>query len=96
MLDKLTLEDFAPRLAEIFRLEMPDGGSMDLRLVEAAGVGGTPNRRPPFSLVFEGAAEPILAQAVYPLHHDDMGTLEIFLVPIGPGGASMRYESVFT
>ncbi|MEE8522658.1 MAG: hypothetical protein V3T72_01905, partial [Thermoanaerobaculia bacterium] len=87
---------FSPRLEEIFRLEIPDGGSMELRLVEAVAVGGTAADRDPFSVVFEGEKEPILAQATYRLHHDGMGTLELFLVPLGPIGDGVRYESVFT
>jgi hypothetical protein len=96
MLDKLTVEDFQPRLEETFRLDRPDGDSMDLRLVEAAGTGGTPTHRQPFSVVFEGPPEPILGQSIYRLHNDAMGTLEIFLVPLGLIGGGIRYESVFT
>lgn len=96
MLDQLTVKDFSSRLQETFRLEIPDGGSMDLRLIEATVLGGPPTNRDPFSLVFEGAPEPILHQAVYRLHNDGMGTLELFLVPLGPFADGVRYESVFT
>jgi len=60
MLDQLTVEDFTPRLEDTFRLEMPDGGSMQLRLIEAVAMAGTATHREPFSLLFEGAPEPIL------------------------------------
>jgi len=96
MLDQLTVEDFTPRLEDTFRLEMPDGGSMQLRLIEAVAMAGTATHREPFSLLFEGAPEPILDQAIYRLRHDGMGTLELFLVPLGPGGGGIHYESVFT
>jgi hypothetical protein len=96
MLDQITVADFSSRLQETFRLEQPEGAAMDLRLIEATALGGTPTHREPFSLIFEGAPEPILHQAIYRLHHDGMGTFELFLVPLGPVGDGVLYESVFT
>lgn len=96
MLDKLTLEDFTPHLETTFRLELPDGDGVDLRLVEAVGTGGTEGHRQPFSLIFQGPAEPIFPQAIYRLHHERMGALGLFLVPLGPGKTGIRYESIFT
>jgi hypothetical protein len=37
----------------------------------------------------------VLPQATYPVEHDELGRMEIFLVPIGPDGSGMRYEAVF-
>jgi hypothetical protein len=37
----------------------------------------------------------VLPQAIYQLEHDRMGTMDIFLVPIGPDGQGMGYEAVF-
>ncbi len=50
-----------------------------------------------FSLVFEGPPEPVLAQATYTFHHDELGDMQVFIVPIGPrAGDTMGYEAVFT
>jgi hypothetical protein len=49
-----------------------------------------------FSLVFAAKSGAVLPQAVYPLAHPALGTLEIFLVPIGPVPGGMGYEAVFT
>jgi hypothetical protein len=44
-----------------------------------------------------------MPQAIYPLKHDKLGMLELFIVPVGPeepaapgqSPAAMRYEVVF-
>ncbi len=34
-------------------------------------------------------------QGTYRLTHAELGTLEVFLVPIGPDAGGMRYEAIF-
>jgi hypothetical protein len=71
-------------------------------LIESSELGGQAgairgrNDRTPFSLVFRGPLQPLLAQRIYRVEHDSMGTFELFLVPIGPDGVGMCYEAVFT
>ena len=99
MVTDLTLATFEPRLGESFRIALDDGGGVDVELVEAAAssAGAAPPEglREPFSIVFRGPLEPVLPQRIYVLEHDDLGALEIFLVPVGPDDAGMRYEAVF-
>ena len=88
----LTAAAFRPHLHETFGL-VDESGSVDTELVEVTQLGeGTPERRAPFSLVFRGPDEPTLPQRIYGLEHAELGALELFLVPIGPG----RYEAIFT
>jgi hypothetical protein len=96
MLEDLTLATFASREGEVFRLSREDGPALELVLVEARGLGGEGETREPFSLVFLGPAEPVLSQMIRPLEHPALGTLEIFLVPIGSDERGTRYEAVFT
>jgi len=44
-----------------------------------------------------GSASSFLPQAIYTFEHDQLGTLQIFIVPIGPAadGQGMRYEAIF-
>jgi hypothetical protein len=49
-----------------------------------------------FSLVFTCPASPWLPQGTYTLVHTDLTDLVLFMVPIGPIGTIMRYESVFS
>jgi len=96
MLENLTREDFDPRIGDAFQLSLPSGEAVELRLREAAEIGGTGKDRSPFSVVFRGPTEPVLPQSIYHLEHDEMGTLEIFLVPLSQGSDGVDYEAVFT
>ncbi len=98
MLEKLTLADFARCLNQVFTLRL-ESSTLELELITADELGtGAPDaeRRQPFSLIFRGPKEPILAQRIYALEHGTMGRLEIFLVPIGPDDAGMCYQAVFS
>lgn len=99
MLESLTISDFAPRVGERFRIgATEDGAGHDAELVEVTpvGDGGGPSGRAPFSLVFRGPAGAVLPQRIYPVEHPQLGSLDIFLVPIGADAAGVRYEAIFT
>ena len=49
-----------------------------------------------FSLIFAAPRGPWLPQAIYPMRHAALGTMEIFLVPIGSLGEANGYQAVFT
>ena len=53
-------------------------------------------QREPFSLLFRGPSAPVLPQQVYSVRHDELGAIEMFLVPIGPDKQGMRYEAIYT
>ena len=48
-----------------------------------------------FSLYFVGPGDFYLPQSIYRMEHDALGTLEIFIVPVGKEEAGYRYEAVF-
>jgi hypothetical protein len=52
--------------------------------------------RNPFRILFIGNSTPILPQRIYRLVHEQMGTVDIFIVPLGPDERGMRYEAIFT
>jgi hypothetical protein len=95
----LSIETFLPHLETEFRVADPPGTEpVTLRLTEVGGLGTQPNapRSDPFSLEFTGPSQPALDQRIYRLEHHELGTLDIFLVPIGPDPTgSPRYEAVF-
>jgi hypothetical protein len=102
-LRSLTADAFAAHLNTVFRLQT-GAEPLPLELVEVqrasyaddpAAVGPS-GRREPFTIRFRGPRSPYARQAIYRLEHDRMGTLEIFLVPLGPDAAGMRYEAIFT
>jgi hypothetical protein len=79
--------------------------SFEARLAEVSGhAENLPGEfRAPFALIFHGPPEPVRPQGIYRVEHDQLGTLELFLVPVGPDApaepgrepAAMRYEAVF-
>ena len=52
-------------------------------------------REEPFSLILCGPRNPLLDQATYLVRHPTLGTIELFLVPIGRIDAGTRYQAVF-
>ena len=75
-----------------------DGKSADLRLVTAAKVmesEAAKLKRTAFSLFFLGPHEPFFEQRIYPLDHEGLGRLELFIVPVGHDENGFLYEAVF-
>ena len=93
------IETFSPFLDTDFRLTDPTTGDpLVLRLTAVVAGGRQPGapRVEPFTLTFSGPPAPILQQRTYGLVHDALGSLDIFLVPIGyDASGSVRYEAVF-
>ena len=96
-LENATLETFAPLVGDTFSVATDESTSLDLTLAEADTYGATDERdlRQPFTLVFHGPMSPVLRQRTFTLTHEQLGSLDIFLVPIGPSDGAMRYEAVF-
>jgi len=59
------------------------------------GSGPSGQSRLQFSLIFQGPVDPVLPQAIYGLDHDDLGHLDVFIVPVGKTDTSTRYQAVF-
>lgn len=91
----VTAADFEARVGEAFRLSLPDGG-LDLRLANVRRAGQSGREGGAFALLFVAPPGPWLPQAIYPIANAELGTLEIFVVPIGPAEGGNGYEAVFT
>ena len=81
-----------------FRLHLASGDVEELTLIEVkpltpAGAGVA--REDPFSAVFRGGPGSPADQKIYTLENEDLGRMELFLVPIGPDEVGMRYEAIF-
>jgi hypothetical protein len=95
----LTHDRFAACVDQPFHVDPGHREPMELALVEVVTRGGfdpQKDRRQPFSVVFRGPNEPVLPQRIYTLQNETLGSLDLFLVPIGPDDEGMRYEAVFT
>lgn len=92
----VTKDTFAPHVGSRFSLPLSDG-VLELELFAVEALHGSPNApRAPFVLRFRTpAVMGHVPQRMYPLAHPVLGTLEIFLVPLGADAQGMRYEAVF-
>lgn len=101
ILKNLTKENFQEALNDKFVLRANPTESLDLQLVAvndltARLVNTKGLNRTPFSLHFRGPRTPWAQQHTYRLENEKMGSLEMFLVPVGPDGQGMLYEAIFT
>ena len=103
-LETLTVDVFQPRVGDTFRIRVRPDNELEAELIEARALGGGPSRAPsdgsrrrtPFSLSFRTSLTAPLPQSIYEVAHAEMGSYEIFLVPVGPDGKGMVYEAIFT
>jgi hypothetical protein len=94
---KLTQENFAQHLQTKFFIPV-DGKRFELELTEVKGYLSQQEEQQGmerFSLYFDGPLEVILPQQLYTMDHEQMGSFEIFIVPIAQRETSIRYEAVF-
>lgn len=92
----LTLARFQPLIGSHFTLQTDGSAPATARLVEARASGRAPPQgQPPFSLLFEAATEPALPQRIYRLTHEQLGALDLFLVPVARTATGLHYEAVF-
>ncbi|MCW1967176.1 MAG: hypothetical protein KIH69_003525 [Anaerolineae bacterium] len=100
MSNLLTIASFTPHLDTTFSIALSNGELLALRLIEITSLGqGSHGSRTPFSLIFCHPNLPRnahLPQQTYHLHHAALGTLTLFLVPLGPDQVGMRYQAIFT
>ena len=75
---------------------MTAGGVVPLNLAKVDSYGQAIREGGAFSLLFVSPVGPWQPQAVYPVKHPDLGTLEIFLVPAGPVSGGNGYHATFT
>lgn len=72
-----------------------DATQVVLKVQSVTTMPGHPYREVPFSVVLEGPAVPALPQGIHVVEHPRLGTLELFMVPIGQDAACTRYELTF-
>ena len=100
MLESFTVRTFSGHLGSTFRIYPESSDSLEVELVSATDLSESPDgeaagRGRPFSIVLSGPADVLLPQHIYRMEHPEIGTFDLFLVPIGPDETGMRYEAVF-
>jgi hypothetical protein len=97
MLETFTIDTFDGRVGEFFRAQFDPQAPAVVELIEVTRHGeAAEGQRAPFSLLFRGEPEPVHPQQIYAIEHDELGSFELFLVPVGPDEHGQRYEAVFS
>jgi len=91
----LTAADFEPLNGGDFSLAAANG-ALVMKLSDVRHLGTALRAGGAFSLLFTTPPGPFLPQAIYPITHPELGTLELFIVPLGPTDGGNRYEVIFT
>ena len=98
-MSELTEKNFAQHLNTNFRVRGAAAAEpVELELIQVKGYHPGPNEESGmerFSLFFQGPAEAFLPQNTYAFEHDEMGTHELFIVPVARNDDGFRYEVVF-
>ncbi|PYS98031.1 MAG: hypothetical protein DMF65_10670 [Acidobacteria bacterium] len=98
MTENLTEEVFAQNLNTKFRVRAEAPRPVELELVEVKGWTTRPEEQKGlerFSLMFIGPADIYMPQQTYTLEHEQMGALDIFLVPTGRDERGFQYHAIF-
>jgi hypothetical protein len=94
----VTEEDFAKCVNQTCQVHH-GSDRLEMQLVECRKLsvpGRSGGLRVPFALLFRGPKTPVLPQRMYQFDFEPLGAVEIFIVPVGPDEAGMRYEAIFT
>ncbi|MEW6131194.1 MAG: hypothetical protein AB1757_29465 [Acidobacteriota bacterium] len=93
MSEQLTRADFNVCLNTTFNVQAQET-IFPLELLECNDL-GTTDKQEQFSLIFRGPINWILQQMIYPVSHERLGDLELFLVPIKKDNQGVYYEAIF-
>ena len=94
MTEIFTIDMFSAHVGTKFLMHYGREQTAELELISATDVGSSA-RQSQFSLVFVGPQECPVAQAIYRVEHDELGALDLFLVPIGKDKRGVSYEAIF-
>jgi hypothetical protein len=95
-LNSFTVQTFQPLIGQTFRILPAGSEPIEAELIAAeARVTGRERHRDQFSIIFRGPLQPVLPQRIYAFQHETLGAFDLFIVPIGPDEAGMRYEAIF-
>ncbi len=97
MLDSLTIDDFSGRVGETFQARAEERAlTLTLRQVDPLPRPVGDEGREPFSLEFTDPEPHHVAQQTVAVEHEEMGSFDLFVVPLGPNEHGMRYEAIFS
>lgn len=96
--ERLTEANFSKHLNTMFRVKVEAPRPVELKLVEVKGYAAGSNeqkRMERFSIFFRGPGDLHLEQRTYEMEHDELGSLDIFIVTVARNEEGFLYEAVF-
>lgn len=103
MAAELISATFSGHVGERFEIAPADGAPFQATLTSCTETPhGVPEDwqrevgRVPFALLFHGDPPVPVRQQICALTHDELGSFELFLVPLGPDERGMRFEAVIS
>jgi hypothetical protein len=96
VLENFAFQTFESRVGERFLAYFDAGTPAELELVSVERLAPTGvGRADPFSLLFTAGPNDQHPQRIYRLEHDELGSFELFLVPLQPDERGPLYEATF-
>ena len=90
----LTHEEFSRHLNTKFGIRLSDEQVIEAELAELSEL-LLSARQERFAIVFRASNEVLIDQGLHRFEHNEMGTFNLFIVPIGRDERGTYYESVF-
>ena len=93
-LDSLHYEDFAAHINRKFKAQLNETTTMEIELIAVEDKSPSP-RQEQFVLTFRAPLTAPIFQQMFQVHHEQLGSGLIFLVPIGKDAGGVIYEAIF-
>lgn len=93
-MDSLKRDDFAAHLNSTFQIYFLPEEATEAKLVDVSEITKR-SRQESFSILFQGPPERIYYQRMMQIEHPELGTGELFLVPVGQTEEGIQYEATF-
>jgi hypothetical protein len=93
MIDRLNSKSFSEQLNTTFQVNVPELGVLPLELIEVKEYEYNPGVEQ-FILIFRGPKSPWFPQKIHTLQHDVLGTMDLFIGPMGLDDKGMQYQVV--
>ena len=87
-------EEFSKHLNTAFRIHLNETETVEAELIDVSEHLVSPTQER-FSIIFRTSNETFLGQGLRQFDHDQMGSFDLFIVPIGRNDKGTSYEAVF-
>ena len=95
MTENISHENFSGHLNALFRVDVAET-SLELELVEVeVGKSIDASQREPFTLIFQGPKDSILAEGTHTVSNDSAGSFDLYTIPIISLGEQQLYQVIF-